>query len=223
MTDQLSNFAAAMPEQAAEEARAAIASLRARRQQLLDSLAAVDVKDDEDLRRAIDKIVLAKACREAADAALEPIAKPHREATHAIATVALGFVGELKVAERKAQQSIDAFRTRQREAAARAANEQAEREAELRRQAGIERAAKAAEVKPADVRLGSVRSDYRGQVFDRKVLKATITDPRALPDTILNAPGVISAMETAVRRLAGLTSDIPGATVEYEQKSTVKA
>jgi hypothetical protein len=75
MTDQLSNFAAAMPEQAAEEARAAIASLRARRQQLLDSLAAVDVKDDEDLRRAIDKIVLAKACREAADAALEPIAK----------------------------------------------------------------------------------------------------------------------------------------------------
>jgi hypothetical protein len=218
----LSNFQAALAEQAGEEARLAIAEFQPRRQQLLEALGKVDVRDDEDMRRAIDKIVLSKALRETADAKLQPIGTPYRDAVHSVANVALGFVDELKRAERAAQKSIDAFRARQREAAARAKNEQREREEALRREAGLE-STRSEPVKASDVRLGSARSDYRGQVFDRKVLKVTITDPRALPDTVLNAPAVIAAMESAVRRLAGLTRDIPGASIEDEQKSTVKA
>lgn len=219
----LSNIAAVpLAERSAEDAQVAIAALKPRRQQLLDALAAVDVRDDEDMRRAIDKIVLAKALRDAADAALRPIGDPLKDAVHAVSNVAANFVEALRAAERKAQQSINAFRSRQREAAAKAANRQAEREAELRRNAGLE-SCDAAPIKPADVRLPSARSDYRGQAFDRRVLKVTITDPRALPDTILDASAVRAAMESAVRRLAALSRDIPGATIEDDQKSTVKA
>ena len=226
MSDHLfSNFAAALPDQAAEEARLAIAEFGPRRQQLLDALAAVDVKDDEDARRAIDKIVLSKALREAADNRLQPVGTPYRDATHAVGNVARGFLDDLAAAERRAQASIDAFRARQRAAAAQAQNEQRERERQLRIEAGLESpAAPAPEpVKAADVRLTATRSDYRGQAFDRKVLKVTITDPRALPDEVLNAPAVRDALERAVRRLAGLTRNIPGAVLEDDVKTNVKA
>jgi hypothetical protein len=223
LTDRpLSNFNAALAEQAGEEARLALAPFEPRRQGLRAALYAVDVKDDEDLRRAIDKISLSKALREAADAALQPIGKPYREAAHAVASAASAFMADLLGNERHAYRSIESFRSRQREAAAQAKNDQAERERLLRQQAGLE-STPALPIKPADIRLGSVRSDYRGQVFDRKVLHITITDPRLLPDDVLNAPFVIDALIRAVRTKAALTRDIPGATIEDDQKSTVKA
>lgn len=221
----ISNFATALSEQAAEEARLAIAPFQTRREALLESLAGVDVKDDEDLRRAIDKIILSQALREHADATLQPIGTPYREAVHAVGTVAGEFLRDLKDAERKAQKSIDAFRGRQREAAAKARNEQAEIEERLRIEAGLATAADRVEKKAtaADVRLAPVRSDFRGQAFDRKVVKITITDPRLLPDAVLNAPGVTAALESAVRQLAKLTRSIPGALLEDDFKTNVKA
>lgn len=228
MSEHLLSNSAAVPlaEQAGEEARNAVMALKPRRLELLASLQSVDVKDDEEMRRAIDKIVLSKALRDAADAALQPIGTPYHDASQAVRNVADDFQVALKQAERTAQQSIDAFRSRQREAAAQRANEQRRREHELRVQAGLvkepEKAAEIATVKPADVRLGSTRSDYRGQVFDRKVVKVTITDPRLLPDDVLTSPNVTKALEAAVRIKAKLTRDIPGATIEDDQKSTVK-
>lgn len=224
MTEHLLSNSAAVPlaEQAGEEAMLALAPFEPRRDKLLEALAGVTVGDDEDMKRAIDKIVLSKALRDAADAALQPIGTPYKDATHAVANVAHGFVAALRDAEKRAQYLIDAFRARQRVAAAKAKTEQAESEALLRRQAGLE-APTVVPVKPSDVRLGSARSDYRGQVFDRKVLKVTITDPRALPDTVLNAPGVTAALESAVRQLARLDRNIPGALIEDDQKSTIKA
>lgn len=219
---ELSNFANSIAAQAREEAELAIAPFQNRADQLVAALLAVDVKDDEDMRRAVDKLALAKALREAADAALQPIGRPYRDASHAVVTIGGAFMARLMEQERHATRQIDGFRTRQREAAARARNEQEERERELRRQAGLE-VVETAPIQAAEVRLPSVRSDYRGHAFDRKVLKVQITDPRALPDEVLKSPGVTAALETAVRRLAGLTRDIPGATVTDDLKTSVKA
>jgi hypothetical protein len=222
VNDRLSNFANSLASQAREEAELALAPFEPRQQGLRAALYAVDVKDDEDLRRAIDKISLSKALREAADAALQPIGEPYRDASHAVSTVASLFLADLKNMEAHALRSIESFRTRQREAAAKAKNEQAERERKLREQAGL-KSQPMLPVKPAEVRLGSVRSDYRGHAFDRKTLKVTITDVRALPDDILNAPYVIEALTRAVRTKASLTRDIPGATIEDDLKTNVKA
>lgn len=226
MPEHLLSNSEAVPlqEQAAEEARMALEPLSGRKEALLAALGAVDVKDDEDMRRAVDKIVLSKALREHADGSLAPIGRPYQEAIHAVRSTAGSFLDPLRQVEQKAQQSIDAYRRRQREAAARSKTEQEERERQLRIKAGLEAPPEpAAPVKAADVKLSSVRSDYRGQVFDRKVTNVTITDPRALPDTILKAPAVIAAMESAARRLATLTRDIPGAEIEDDRKSSVKA
>lgn len=223
-TDHLHSNSAAVPleVQAAEEAALALEPLKPRRDQLIEALGKVSIADDEDVRRATDKIVLAQALRESADARLQPIGTPYREANHAVRTAALNFTDTLKEAELRVGQAIAAFRKRQREAAARAKNEQAAREAELREKAGLE-SAPVAETKAADIKLAPVRSDYRGQVFDRKVLRVTINDVRALPDTVLQSAGVIAALESAVRQLAKLTRDIPGATIEDDLTSNVKA
>jgi hypothetical protein len=219
----LSNVAAVpLAEQAAEEARLALAPHQPRREQLLTALAGVNVTDDEDLRRAVDKIALSRSLRESAVVAVQPITTPYREAWQSARGVEIQFVDPLHIKEQDAQRSIDAFRGRQRAAAATAANEQRAAEDRLRTQAGLESPAPAAPVKAADVKLPSVRSDYRGQVFDRKIIKVRIVDPRLLPDTILNAPGVTAALEVAVRQMAKLTRDIPGAEIEDDQASSVK-
>jgi hypothetical protein len=225
MNEPLLSNSANVPleEMAAEDARLAIAPLQERQKQVIEALGkSQTIADDEELRRAADKLALSKALIEASDTALEPIGGPYRNAAFAVRNVALTFTEPLKSAESRVRAAMDAFRDRQRQAAAKAANEQAQRERELRIQAGLAVQEKPAEVKPADVRLGSVRSDYRAQVFDRKVTKVAIVDPRALPDEVLNSPGVTRALETAVRQLAKLKTDIPGATVEFDQAASVK-
>jgi len=222
MTDLLSNSAnASLHELAAEDARQALSPLKQRREQVLASMQAFTIQDDEDVRRAADKVALAQALIDASDEALKPIGGPFQEASHAVRTAALNFTDDLKAAKVRANQAINAFRDRQREAAAKAANEQREREAELRRKAGME-ATPAAPVRAGDVKLAPTRSDYRANVHDRRVTKVSIEDARALPDTILKSPGVVKALETAVRQMAKLTTDIPGATVEFDQSSSVK-
>lgn len=212
-----------LQEVAAEEARMALQPLEQRRAALLDALANVSIADDEDMRRTSDKIALSRACREAADSAIEPVNGPYRESSSAVRNAAANFCGPLKGAEQRAQQAIDACRTRQREAAAKARNEQLRIEAELRRQAGIETSSKpVAPVRAADVKLESVRGDLGSQIFDRKVEQVRILDPRALPDTILKSPAVTEALERAVRQLAKLTKDIPGAEIISDQATSVK-
>jgi hypothetical protein len=222
--DHLISNIAAVPlyERAAEEAALALAPYQKRHDDLLAALAAVDVKDDEDMKRAVDKIALARALRENADALLQPIGLPYQEAAHAVRVVAVRFLDPLRIKERDAQRSIEAFRKRVREAAAIAANEQAAREAELRKAAGLE-SGPVEQVRAADVRLPSARSDYRGQVFDRKVIHVRIVNVRALPDDVLNAPGVLEALERAVRVKAKLTRDIPGAEITDDLACSVKA
>lgn len=224
MNDHLISNTASVPleEQAREEARLAVAPHQPRQEALLAALAAVDVQDDEDMKRAIDKIALSRALRTNVDNLLQPVGNPYRDATHAVHVVAIRFLDPLKINEQRAQQSIDAFRKRVREAAAARANEQAEREQALRREAGLE-SQPVAPVRAADVRLSSTRSDYRGQAFDRKVIIVRIVDVRKLPDTVLNSPGVIEACERAVRQMAKLTKDIPGAEIEDDQATSIKA
>jgi hypothetical protein len=222
--DHLISNSAAVPlaEQAREEVRLAIAPFKTRQEQLLAALDGVDVKDDEEMRRAVDKIALSRALRENVDGLLQPVGQPYRDAAHAVRATAMAFLDPLQIKEQDAQRSIDAFRKRVRERAAAAANEQAAREAELRKAAGLE-SGPVEQVRAADVRLPSARSDYRGQVFDRKVINVRIVDVRLLPDTVLKSAGVIEACERAVRKLAALTRDIPGAEIEDDQKSSVKA
>lgn len=201
----------------------ALSPLLQRRDDLVDALEKVSISDEEELRRAVDKIALARAVREEADRRLEPIGGPYTRASIAVRNAGTTFASKLKTAEQAVQRKIDGFRSRQRQAAARAKDEQRQREAALRADAGLPPDPVAAEpVKASDVRLESVRSDYRGQVFDRKVLIVRIVDPRLLPDTILKAPAVTEALEKAVRKLAALTRDIPGAEIEDDQASSVK-
>lgn len=213
-----------LQEVAREEARLALQPFEARRDALLKALENPKVEDDEDIRRASDKIGMARALREAADGAIDPVHGPYRDGASAVRNVAANFCGTLKGAEVRAQQAIDACRARQREAAAKARNEQREREAELRARAGLAvPAAAVAPVRPADVKLENVRSDYGTQVFDRTVDLVRIVDPRALPDTILKSPGVTEALEKAVRQMAKLTRDIPGAEITTDKASSIKA
>lgn len=206
---------------AAEEARIALSPLEKRKDDLVARLANVTISDEEEMKRTVDVIAMARAVREESDRLLEPIGAPYRDSGAAVRNVAMNFTTQLKNREIDAQNAINAFRKRQREAAAAAKNEQLEAEAELRRQANLA-PVQAAPVTQADMRLESVRSDYRGQVFDRKVIIVSIVDARALPDTILKSPGVIAALETAVRQMAKLTRDIPGAKIEDDQASNVK-
>lgn len=212
-----------LAEVAREEATLALAPIKQRRDDLIAALTKVDsIHDEESMRRATDKIALAAACREDADTRLDPIGTPYRESNTAVRNVAIEFTGPLRKAELAVHDQISAFRRRQREAAAKAKTEQQEREAELRRKAGLA-APVQAPVRQADIRLEPVRSDYRGQVFDRAKVVVSIVDPRILPDTILKAPAVIAALETAVRQLARLTREIPGAKIEDDRTSSVKA
>lgn len=213
-----------LQEVAAEEARLALQPYNARRDALLKSLENVTVADDEDIRRTSDKIAMARALREAADGAIEPVQGPYRDGSTAVRNVAANFCGTLKGAEQRAQAAIDDCRARQREAAAKARNEQRAREAELRARAGLDvPAASVAPVRAADVQLENIRSDLGSQVFDRKVDHVSIVDPRALPDTILKSPGVTEALERAVRQMAKLTKDIPGALITTDKASSIKA
>lgn len=222
MTDLLSNSAAVpLAEIAAEEARLALFPHQQRRADLIDALQKVDVRDEEEMRRAVDKIALSSALRREAETKVEPIGAPYREAGNAVRGVALNFLDPLRLAEQAAHRSINEFRARQRQAAADAKNAQLAREAELRRQAGLE-VEQPALVRPEDVHLAPARSDYRGQVFDRRTTTVTILDPRLLPDEVLKSPGVTAALETAVRRLSTLTRDIPGALLEDGKASSVK-
>jgi hypothetical protein len=208
---------------AAEEARLAVAPLEPRRKEILAALEKVQVEDDEDMRRAMDKIAIARAVRDESDVKLDPVGKPYRDSAHAVRQVALQFTDPLKRAEDEVQRRISAYRGRQREAAAAAAEAQRIKEAELREKAGLAPdPAAAAPIRPADIRLGSSRSDYRAQAFDRKIVHVRIINPRLLPDEVLNSPGVTEALERAVRRLAGLTKTIPGAEVTDDQATSVK-
>ncbi len=212
-----------LEEVAAEEARLVLAPLDQRRADLLKALDNVTVADEEDMRRVADKIALAAACREAADERIAPILRPYAASSGAVRNVAANFCGALKGRETAAQTAINAFRKRQREAAAKARNEQLEREALLRANAGLAPdPAAPVEVKASDVRLESVRGDYRTQVFDRAVVVVKIIDPRALPDLILKSPAVTEALEKAVRQMAKMTKDIPGAEVTDDRASSVK-
>lgn len=213
---------APLHEIAGDEARNALLPFEQRRQALLESLEKRQVTDDEDLRRAADTISLSEALREEADRRVEEVRQPYHVSASAVRNAGLMFATPLQIAERDVRERINAFRNRQREAAARAKNAQAEKEAELRRQAGLDTPA-AAPIAAKDVRLPSARGDYRAQVYDRKTTEVKITNPRLLPDTVLKAPGVIAAMETAVRQLAKLTKDIPGAEVETGLGTSIKA
>ncbi len=224
MTEDFLSNSAAVPlaELAVDEARVALEPLQQRRSALHDVLSKTQINDDEDLRRAADKIALSVALREEAERRLDPIRTPYADAGIAVRNVQQNFSSDLSVAEREVQGKINAFRARQREAAALRANEQRAREAELRRKAGLDQTPAAAPVKASDVKLQSARSDFGAQVFDRKVITVSIVDPRALPDTILKSPGVIEAMEKAVRKMASLTRDIPGAKIDDGLTSNVK-
>lgn len=225
MTAHLLSNVAATPAEviAAEEARMAIAPLKPRKNEILAALANVQVSDDEDMRRAMDKIAIARAVREESDTRLDPVGRPYRDSAHAVRQVALQFTDPLEAAEKEAQRRIGAYRARQREAAAAAAEQQRLKEAELRKNAGLAPdPAAAAPIRAADVRLGSQRSDYRAQAFDRKITHVRIIDPRMLPDAILKAPAVTEALERAVRQLSKLTKTIPGAEVTDDQATSVK-
>lgn len=222
MTDGfLSNSAMGMAAGAADEARVALQPLQERADALAAALKNVNIRDEEDLRRTADKIALSRALREEADKRLDPIRTPYRDSDVAVRNVGSTFASKLAPGERDAQNAINSFRARQREAAAKAKQDQLDREAQLRKEAGLDAPA-APQVRAADVKLESVRGDLRSQVFDRAVIEVRIVDPRALPDTILNAPGVVQALEKAVRQMAKLTKDITGAEITDGQASSVK-
>lgn len=67
------------------------------------------------------------------------------------------------------------------------------------------------QVRPEDIKLGVARGELGSKVSDQDRREWRITDARKLPDTVLNAAAVQKAILQAVKQLARLTTDIPGA------------
>lgn len=74
---------------------------------------------------------------------------------------------------------------------------------------------------PAAPKSRPIRGDLGGQVTRRADTEITVTDVRAVPDFILNAPVVTDAIISVVRSMAKAGADIPGITVRPVDRTVI--
>ena len=210
-------------EEVALELREKLLPLEARKAQILERLPKVVVTDNASAGAASDFVAIAETLLSDVDDARKAVKRPLDAAIDVVQARAGKFAEPIEDAASKVRARIRKFRAEARERAARAAEEQAAEEARLRAEAEArERGQLAVEPVPApepvpvaEISLPVARGDYGSKVRDKREKVWKITDPRQLPDTILNSPKVQEAMLAAVKRLGSLQEQIPGARFEW--------
>lgn len=225
-------------EAAALDIEERLAAYAERKKGILASAQRVVVNDNETTGRAADFIAICQTFLEHVEVERRNAKEPYDAAKATIQGKVAAFIEEILVAIATVQAQIKAFRDTERTRQQEALRKQRAEEAKLRaaadqrkRQTELDEAAKKAgelpvssapsvepapaePVRPTDVSLPVARGDYGSKVKDKVEKTFRITDVRALPDTILNAPKVRAAMMAAIKQLARLQTEISGVEID---------
>lgn len=203
----------------------ALTELEARKAEIIAAFSdqRLIVTDNASAGTTADKIAIAKTLLDDIEARRRRIKAPFDRAVKTVDGRAAKFAEDVNAGIRRAEQAIRTFRADARRRAAEAAQAQAEEEARLAREAGLETLAPPPPpVRETDVTLPVARGDYGSKVHDGKEKTFEIEDVRALPDEILKAPAVQKAMLAAIKQLARLTETIPGVKIDFAAKDTIR-
>lgn len=211
---------AAIPAEAVgDQIDAAIGAFKARLDALVKDAGDRAVTDNDSIGRAADVRSMIRALNEAVDARGREIAEPHGRAVAVVRTRVERFLAPLVTADAALEQRISACRAAQRERARKQAQEQADREATLRVDAGVA-SPQIDMAPPTAMPLPAVRGDYGSRVGDRTVTTYVYSDVRALPLDVLNAPDVAAVIQKVLRVYAKLHREIPGVEVTTGLKTS---
>ena len=208
---------AALREALLTEQDQALAARAARRDEFV-AAAGKDVADASDI------IHLARRVHDEIDTEARARRAPVREIADALKARVDAFWHPVSQAHGDLQRRIDAWLSQERQ---RIDAQRAEQDAIL----GIDAAkspavaqgsgGKAATSPPLAPRARPIRGDYGGQVTRRADIDIRVTDVRAVPDFILNAPVVTEAIISVVRSMARAGADIPGVTVAAVDRTVI--
>lgn len=215
---------AALREALLTEQDQALAARAARRDEFVAAAGKAVIRDRQDVADASDIIHLARRVHDEIDTEARARRAPVREIADALKARVDAFWHPVSQAHGDLQRRIDAWLSQERQ---RIDAQRAEQDAIL----GIDAAkspavaqgsgGKAATSPSLAPRARPIRGDYGGQVTRRADIDIRVTDVRAVPDFILNAPVVTEAIISVVRSMARAGADIPGVTVAAVDRTVI--